>query len=47
MNLIRPTIYLVLVTVLASCAQGPLTGPARDATYRITVMHANDHHGRF
>jgi 5'-nucleotidase / UDP-sugar diphosphatase len=47
MNLIHPTLGLLLVSLLSACALGPLAGPDKDKTYRITVMHTNDHHGRF
>jgi 5'-nucleotidase/UDP-sugar diphosphatase len=32
---------------LAGCAGLPAGGPDKDKTYRITVLHTNDHHGRF
>ena len=47
MNLTRPTLGLLLATLLSACALGPLAGPEKDKTYRITVLHTNDHHGRF
>ena len=37
-------ITLALVAMLAGCAA---TSPERDKTYRITILHTNDHHGRF
>lgn len=40
----------VLSTALlaASCAmQSTLQAPANDTTYNITILHTNDHHGRF
>jgi len=36
-----------LLALLAGCAGLPSGGPQPDRTYRITVMHTNDHHGRF
>ncbi len=36
-----------LLALLAGCAGLPSDGPQQDKTYRITVMHTNDHHGRF
>ncbi len=36
----------LLVLALAGCA-GLSSGPEKDKTYRITIMHTNDHHGRF
>ena len=47
MNLARPALGLLLLSLLSACAVGPLAGPEKDKTYRITVMHTNDHHGRF
>lgn len=35
------------VLALAGCSQLPLTGATKDATTRITILHTNDHHGRF
>jgi len=35
------------VAGLAGCSSLVSTGPDKDKTYRITVMHTNDHHGRF
>ncbi len=34
----------LLLALLAGCAS---PGPERDKTYRITILHTNDHHGRF
>ncbi len=34
----------LLLGLLAGCAS---VGPERDKTYRITILHTNDHHGRF
>jgi len=47
MNLARPALGLLLLSLLSACAVGPQAGPEKDKTYRITVMHTNDHHGRF
>jgi 5'-nucleotidase/UDP-sugar diphosphatase len=35
------------VAGLAGCSSLVSTGPDKDKTYSITVMHTNDHHGRF
>lgn len=42
-----PTLLIALALALAGCA--PLGGvtPAKDTTYAITILHTNDHHGRF
>ena len=47
MNFSRPALYLLVAASVAGCAVSPTTGPEKDTTYRITVMHTNDHHGRF
>jgi 5'-nucleotidase/UDP-sugar diphosphatase len=47
MNLTRATLYVLVASALAACANAPLGGPEKDKTYRITVMHTNDHHGHF
>jgi len=47
MNLNRLSLTLVLIAALSGCALAPPSGPDRDKTYRLTVMHTNDHHGRF
>ena len=51
MNAVRPTlprlpigIATVLLATLAGCAS---VGPDPAKTYRFTVLHTNDHHGRF
>jgi 5'-nucleotidase / UDP-sugar diphosphatase len=33
--------------LLAGCASIFSPGPAKDTTYKITILHTNDHHGRF
>jgi 5'-nucleotidase/UDP-sugar diphosphatase len=38
---------LALAALLAACSSVPVAGPAKDTTYRITILHTNDHHGRF
>lgn len=47
MHLNRLCLSLGLIAALAGCALTPPSGPDRDKTYRLTVMHTNDHHGRF
>lgn len=36
-----------VVLALAACANLQPTGPVKDKTYAITILHTNDHHGRF
>lgn len=40
-------ISLCSALVLAGCAGLPSTGPQPDEEYAITILHTNDHHGRF
>ncbi len=47
MHFIQPAVYLLLSIALVGCTSAPVSGPEKDKTYRITVMHTNDHHGRF
>ena len=47
MQFTKSLIAALAVLFFASCAGLPPGGPQRDRTYRITVMHTNDHHGRF
>jgi len=36
-----------LVVALAACSTPGGGGPEKDKTYNITILHTNDHHGRF
>jgi 5'-nucleotidase/UDP-sugar diphosphatase len=38
---------LVAIAALAACSSVATGGPEKDKTYRITILHTNDHHGRF
>jgi 5'-nucleotidase/UDP-sugar diphosphatase len=38
---------LIAVCILAGCALPPQQKAEKDKTYKLTVMHTNDHHGRF
>ncbi|TAF78452.1 MAG: bifunctional UDP-sugar hydrolase/5'-nucleotidase, partial [Curvibacter sp.] len=40
-------IPLCSALVLAGCAGLPSGGPQADREYAITILHTNDHHGRF
>jgi 5'-nucleotidase/UDP-sugar diphosphatase len=45
---LRPLLATSLVVLLAACANlGPAGSPAADKTVAITILHTNDHHGRF
>ena len=47
MYLNRFSLSLGLIAALAGCALTPQSGAIKDKTYRVTIMHTNDHHGRF
>ena len=47
MNFKQTSLFLLIAASLGGCAVGPLSGPQADKTYQITVLHTNDHHGRF
>lgn len=47
MNFTRLTVFLLVAAAVAGCANAPRNGPEKDRTYRITVLHTNDQHGRF
>ena len=47
LKLNRLCMSLSVVMVLAGCAITPPPGAEKDKTYRVTIMHTNDHHGRF
>ena len=47
MKLTRLGLSLGLIYALAGCALAPQQGAEKDKTYRITIMHTNDHHGHF
>ncbi|HEY8905424.1 MAG TPA: bifunctional UDP-sugar hydrolase/5'-nucleotidase UshA [Rhodoferax sp.] len=45
---LNPVFLLYSVTIfLSGCALLPALGPQPDKVYHLTVMHTNDHHGRF
>ena len=37
----------LIAATLAACSSLAPTQPAADTTYAITILHTNDHHGRF
>ena len=47
MNPTKPVLSALAAVVLLGCSGMPSGGPARDTTYRLTILHTNDHHGRF
>ncbi len=46
-NTLKSLPLALMALLVAACAGPAADGPVRDKTYRITVMHTNDHHGRF
>ena len=47
MQLQRIGLSLGLLATLAACALVPNSSPDPDKTYRLTIVHTNDHHGHF
>ena len=47
MNPTKPLLTALAAVVLLGCSGMPSGGPDRDKTYRLTILHTNDHHGRF
>jgi len=47
MHLIKTTVTVAAVLALLGCANMPGAGPQKDKTYYLTILHTNDHHGRF
>jgi 5'-nucleotidase/UDP-sugar diphosphatase len=47
MQLIKSTLALTATLVLIGCAGMSSGGPQKDKTYQLTILHTNDHHGRF
>ncbi|QDL55596.1 bifunctional UDP-sugar hydrolase/5'-nucleotidase UshA [Rhodoferax aquaticus] len=47
MQRITFTLSAIACIALAGCSSLTTSGPAPDKTYMITVLHTNDHHGRF
>ena len=44
---VKTLAILTAALVLAACSSMPGAGPERDKTYKLTILHTNDHHGRF
>ena len=47
MMYVKTLITLAAAMVLTACSSMPGAGPERDKTYKLTILHTNDHHGRF
>ncbi len=47
MHLIKSTLAISAAIALIGCAGIPAGGPQKDKTYQLTILHTNDHHGRF
>ena len=47
MHLSQTLSLIALGIALAGCSTTPSGGPPKDRTYRLTVLHTNDHHGHF
>lgn len=44
---IKSLLASVLIAVLAGCTNSPQHAWQQDKTYTLTILHTNDHHGRF
>ena len=44
---IKLLLSLTCLAGLASCSSLQTGGPEKDKTYKVTILHTNDHHGRF
>ena len=47
MNPTRTLFTTLAALALLGCSAFPAPGPQRDKTFNITILHTNDHHGRF
>ncbi|SFN05695.1 5'-nucleotidase / UDP-sugar diphosphatase [Formivibrio citricus] len=47
MNLLKHATWLLIVALASGCANLSTPESGKDKAYRITIMHTNDHHGRF
>ncbi|MGP8306512.1 bifunctional UDP-sugar hydrolase/5'-nucleotidase UshA [Vibrio sp. YIC-376] len=45
--MVKTALSAVILATLAGCATQPIPQWNKDTTYRLTVLHTNDHHGRF
>ena len=43
----KTLIPVLAVVALAGCSSLLTSGPEKDKTYKLTILHTNDHHGRF
>jgi 5'-nucleotidase/UDP-sugar diphosphatase len=47
MNSLQTAFFTATAVLLAGCNSVPMSGPEENKTYNLTVLHTNDHHGRF
>ncbi len=47
MHLIKSALAISAAVALIGCAGISGSGPQKDKTYQLTILHTNDHHGRF
>ena len=45
--ILKTALSAAIMTVLAGCASQPTHEWQQDKTYKLTILHTNDHHGRF
>ncbi len=47
MHATKPILAVLTTLTMLGCSSVPPAGPERDKTYYLTILHTNDHHGRF
>ncbi len=47
MKFVQPTLSVLLVALVSACAMRPVDQAPADRVVRLTILHTNDHHGRF
>ena len=47
MKFVHHLVFIAVGLSLGGCSSLGPAGPQQDKTYRISILHTNDHHGRF
>ena len=47
MKLRYPALCLSVLAAMSATSGTALAKPVKDQVYKITILHTNDHHGRF
>lgn len=45
--ILKSVLSAAIIASLAGCATAPAQQWEADKTYKLTILHTNDHHGRF